>query len=100
MREEFQENSGPKICMEESWNLRWRLRRCTHSEQPITHPEGMVGSSLPLPATGRHGGWNGWRRAHGGSEGLSWVSKKDSIGSSAEEVGRPSQAVGPAHAWH
>ena len=30
--------------------------------------EGIVGSPLPLPARGRRGGWNGWRRAHRGSE--------------------------------
>lgn len=30
--------------------------------------EGIVGSPLPLLAWGRPGGWNGWRRAHRGSE--------------------------------
>jgi len=30
--------------------------------------EGIVGSPLPLPARGRRGGWNGWRRARRGSE--------------------------------
>ena len=30
--------------------------------------EGIVGSPLLLPAWGRRGGWNGWRRAHRGSE--------------------------------